>query len=174
MKKIGLLSDTHGYLDPKVFDYFKLCDEIWHAGDIGDVAVSDQLSKFKTLRAVSGNIDGQQIRSLHPVDQVFHCEEVKVLITHIGGYPGNYFPEAKNKIEAHRPDVFICGHSHILKVMRDAKYGLLHMNPGAAGKSGFHKIKTLIRFDINGKKIENPEVIELGLRGTIEAVDNLQ
>jgi putative phosphoesterase len=171
LKKIGLLSDTHGYLDPKVFSYFEKCDEVWHAGDIGDLAVSDQLSKFKIFRAVSGNIDDQKIRALHPTDQVFYCEEVKVFITHIGGYPGNYFPEAGNKIIEHHPDLFICGHSHILKVMRDPKYGLLHMNPGAAGKSGFHKIKTMVRFDINGKRIENLEVIELGLRGAIEADD---
>lgn len=168
MKKIGLLSDTHGYLDQKVFEYFEKCDEIWHAGDIGSVEVSDELSKFKTLRAVFGNIDGQKIRNIHPEDQIFFCEEIKVLITHIGGYPGNYFPEAKNKIIEHKPDLFICGHSHILKVMRDQKYNLLHINPGAAGKSGFHKIKTMVRFEINGKRIENLEVIELGLRAAIE------
>lgn len=168
--KIGLLSDTHSYLDPKIFSYFGKCDEIWHAGDIGDLSLSDQLSKFKPLKAVSGNIDGQDIRALHSPDQVFYCEEVKILITHIGGYPGNYFPEARNKIIEHKPDLFICGHSHILKVMRDSKNNLLHINPGAAGKSGFHKIKTIVRFDINGKRIENLEVIELGLRSAIEVV----
>ncbi len=168
MKKIGLLSDTHGYLDPKIFDYFSKCDEIWHAGDIGDAEVSDQLEKFKPLKAVSGNIDGQTIRSIHPVDHIFFCEEVKVFITHIGGYPGNYFPEAKKKIIEHKPDLFICGHSHILKVMRDKQYNLLHINPGAEGKTGFHKIRTIIRFDVNKAKIENLEVIELGLRGSIE------
>lgn len=168
MKKIGLLSDTHSYLDPKVFDYFGKCDEIWHAGDIGDGTVTTQLSNFKPLKAVSGNIDGQNIRSIYPVDQIFSCEEVKVLIIHIGGYPGNYFPEAEKKIIEHKPLLFVCGHSHILKVMRDQKYNLLHINPGAAGKSGFHKIKTMVRFDINGSRIENLEVIELGLRGTIE------
>jgi putative phosphoesterase len=168
MKKIGLLSDTHGYLDPRVFELFGTCDEIWHAGDIGNVEVSGQLSNFKMLKAVYGNIDGQNIRSIHPEDQVFFCEEVKVFMTHIGGYPGNYFPEARKKIIEHKPDLFICGHSHILKVMRDIKYNLLHMNPGAAGKSGFHKMKTMLRFQINGKNIENLEVIELGLRGVIE------
>jgi putative phosphoesterase len=168
LKKIGLLSDTHGYLDPKIFKYFEWCDEVWHAGDIGDITVSNRLSEFKTFRAVYGNIDGQNIRSIHPEDQLFLCEEVKVFITHIGGYPGNYFPEARKKIGEHKPDLFICGHSHILKVMRDTKYNLLHMNPGAAGKSGFHKMKTMIRFEVNGKRIENLEVIELGLRGTIE------
>ena len=168
MKKIGLLSDTHSYLDPKIFEYFEKCDEIWHAGDIGEASVSDQLSKFKPLKAVSGNIDGQDIRMLHPVDRIFFCEEVKVFMIHIGGYTGNYFPEAGKKIIEHKPDLFICGHSHILKVMRDTKYNLLHINPGAAGKSGFHKIKTIVRFDINSKRIENLEVIELGLRGEIE------
>ena len=162
-----MLSDTHGYLDPKIFDYFKICDEVWHAGDIGDETVSDQLAKFKPFKAVFGNIDGQRIRITYPEDQIFSCEDVKVFITHIGGYPGNYFPEARKKIAEHKPDLFICGHSHILKVMRDTKYNLLHINPGAAGKSGFHKIKTIVRFEVNGKRIENLEVIELGLRGEI-------
>lgn len=168
MIKIGLLSDTHSYLDPKVFDYFSTCDELWHAGDIGDIAVSEALSKFKILRAVSGNIDGQEIRQLHPVELNFYCEELPVLIFHIGGYPGNYFPEAKKKIINNKPGLFICGHSHILKVMHDKKNNLLHINPGAAGKTGFHKVRTIVRFSISGKKIENLEVIELGLRGTIE------
>ncbi|MCX6292045.1 MAG: metallophosphoesterase family protein [Bacteroidetes bacterium] len=168
MIKIGLLSDTHGFLDPKIFDHFQSCDEIWHAGDIGSIDVAEELALFKPLRAVYGNIDGQDVRLTHPEDQVFHCEELKVLITHIGGYPGNYFPEAENKIIQHQPGLFICGHSHILKVMRDKKFNLLHMNPGAAGKSGFHKFKTLLRFDINKSKIENLEVIELGLRGSLE------
>jgi putative phosphoesterase len=168
LKKIGLLSDTHGYLDPKILNHFEKCDEVWHAGDIGSIEVAEQLSNFKKLKAVSGNIDGQNIRSIHPADHIFLCEEVKVFITHIGGYPGNYFPEAGKKINEHRPGLFICGHSHILKVMRDAKYNLLHMNPGAAGKSGFHKMRTILRFEINGKKIENLEVIELGLRGAID------
>lgn len=168
MKKIGLLSDTHGYLDKKVFEYFDQCDEVWHAGDIGNASVSEALSNFKILKAVSGNIDGSEIRGMHPVNQVFLCEDVKVFITHIGGYPGNYSPEAKNKIALHQPDLFICGHSHILKVMHDRQNNLLHINPGAAGKTGWHKIKTMVRFDINGKKIENLEVIELGMRGEIE------
>ena len=174
MKKIGLLSDTHGYLDPRIFEYFGKCDEIWHAGDIGDEAVSEQLNNFKALKAVYGNIDGQNIRAIHPEDQVFFCEEVKVFITHIGGYPGNYFPEAGKKILEHKPDLFICGHSHILKVMRDTKHNLLHINPGAAGKSGFHKMRTIVRFEINGKRIENLEVIELGLRGEISEPTSLE
>ena len=165
MKQIGLLSDTHSYLDKKVFEYFSHCDEIWHAGDFGDVIVSESLSCFKTLKAVFGNIDGNDIRSIHPVDQIFLCEDVRVLITHIGGYPGNYSPEARNKIELHKPDLFICGHSHILKVMHDHHHHLLHINPGAAGKTGWHKIRTMVRFIIHEKKIENLEVIELGLRG---------
>lgn len=167
MKRIGLLSDTHGFLDPKVFDLFKDCDEIWHAGDIGDEQVSEQLSSFRTLRAVSGNIDGTNIRSIHPTDQIFILEGIKVFITHIGGYPGNYFPEARKKIESERPALFICGHSHILKIMPDKKYGLIHMNPGAAGKHGFHKMRTMIRFTLSEGKIGNVEAIELGLRGVI-------
>ncbi len=168
MKKIGLISDTHGYLDPKVFNYFNECDEIWHAGDFGDIVVSDQLQSFRTLRGVYGNIDGTEVRQTHPLDQLFECEGLKVYITHIGGYPGNYFPEARKKIEDFKPGLFICGHSHILKVMPDKKNNLLHMNPGAAGKHGFHKIRTLLRFEIEDGKIRNPEAIELGLRGLIE------
>lgn len=168
MKKIGLLSDTHGYLDPKVFTLFAECDEIWHAGDWGDEKVSKDLSDFKTLRGVFGNIDGTPIRILHPQDLIFDCEGMKVFITHIGGYPGNYFPEAYKKITIHKPDLFICGHSHILKVIPDKKNNLLHMNPGAAGKHGFHKIRTMLRFHIDNGKIGGLEAIELGLRGTIE------
>jgi putative phosphoesterase len=168
MTRIGLLSDTHSYFDPKIPEYFKACDELWHAGDIGSIEVSNQLSEFKTLKAVSGNIDGQNLRIIHPQDQLFFCESVKVLMTHIGGTPGNYFPAAQKKIAEHIPDLFICGHSHILKVMRDTRFNLLYMNPGAAGKSGFHKMRTILRFTINGKKIEDLEVIELGLRGAIE------
>ena len=167
MKKIGLLSDTHGWLDPKVFEYFGKCDEIWHAGDLGDAEVSKQLSSFKTFRGVFGNIDGNDIRLIHPLELVFLCEQAKVFITHIGGYPGNYFAEAQKKITEHKPDLFICGHSHILKVMRDKKNNLLHINPGAAGKYGFHKMRTMVRFDINGNRIENMEVIELGKRNLV-------
>lgn len=168
MLKIGLLSDTHGYLDERILAHLQDCDEIWHAGDIGDIKLSDKLSKFKILRAVFGNIDGSELRSIHPHDQVFKCEELKVFITHIGGYPGNYPPDVRKKISEIKPDLFICGHSHILKVMSDKNNNLLHMNPGAAGKHGFHKIRTLIKFRIDKKKIENVEVIELGLRGAIE------
>jgi putative phosphoesterase len=167
MKKIGLLSDTHSYLDENIFNHFQNCDEIWHAGDFGDEKVSDKLAAFKTLLGVYGNIDGTAIRTIHPVDQFFECEGVKVFITHIGGYPGNYFPEAQKKIENLKPDLFICGHSHILKVMPDKKNKLLHMNPGAAGKHGFHKIRTILRFEIDKGKISGLEAIELGLRSEI-------
>ena len=168
MKRIGLLSDTHGYLDPGILKHFENCDEVWHAGDFGDETVSVTLSKFKTFRGVYGNIDGTTIRQIHPLNQIFECEGVKVFITHIGGYPGNYYPEANKKIIDLNPDLFICGHSHILKVMPDKKNNLLHMNPGAAGKHGFHKIRTILRFQIHESKISNLEAIELGLRGTID------
>ena len=167
MKKIGLLSDTHGFLDEKFFDLFSGCDEIWHAGDIGDITVSNRLESFKPLRAVFGNIDGTNIRAAYPEKHIFFCEQVKVFIIHIGGYPGNYFPGIKETLAEHKPNLFICGHSHILKIMRDAKYNLLHMNPGAAGKSGMHKMRTAIRFSVDGNNISNAEVIELGERGKI-------
>jgi uncharacterized protein len=168
MKHIGLLSDTHGYLDKKILEHFSACDEIWHAGDFGNATVSRELSDFKPLRAVYGNIDGNDIRIQYPLQISFLCEEVKVLITHIGGTPSYYQPEAKRLIDQHKPDLFICGHSHILKVMQDKKNNFLYMNPGAAGKSGFHKVRTILRFTINGKKIENLDVIELGLRSAID------
>lgn len=164
MKRIALLSDTHGFLDEKIWKYFEGCDEIWHAGDIGIIAITDELCKIKPVKAVYGNIDGQDVRSVWPKDQRFLCEGVDVWITHIGGYPGHYAPDVKDKIEAAPPKLFICGHSHILKVMYDKKLGLLHINPGAAGVHGFHKVKTLVRFSINNEKIEDLEVIELGPR----------
>lgn len=167
MKKIGLLSDTHGFLDEKFFDLFSGCDEIWHAGDIGDASVSDRLEHFKPFRSVFGNIDGTDIRAQYPEKNIFLCEEAKVFMIHIGGYPGNYFPGIKEQLAMHKPDLFICGHSHILKIMRDDKYNLLHMNPGAAGKHGMHKVRTAIRFSVEGKNINNVEVIELGDRGRI-------
>jgi putative phosphoesterase len=168
MIRIGLLSDTHDFLDPAIFKHFDACDEIWHAGDFGSEEVSTRLNSFRKLRGVYGNIDGKEIRLLHPEIQKFNCEDVSVLMIHIGGYPGNYYPEALKKIEACNPDLFICGHSHILKVMPDKRHTLLHMNPGAAGKHGFHKVRTLLRFTVNGKKIENLEAIELGLRSSID------
>jgi uncharacterized protein len=165
--RIGLFSDTHGFIDPRVFDLFRDCDEVWHAGDFGE-GLEDRLGGFKLLRGVHGNIDGQKIRSLYPGELFFTCEELKVFMIHIGGSPGNYYPLAKKGIEANVPDLFICGHSHILKVAKDKKYNMLYMNPGAAGKHGFHKMRTLLRFEINGSKINNLEAIELGLRGNLD------
>jgi putative phosphoesterase len=167
MLRVGLLSDTHGFIDPAVFTHFKECDEIWHAGDFGDESVSSTLSGFKPLRGVYGNIDGTSIRVLHPKNQLFSVEGLKVFITHIGGYPGNYSKEAKEIILSEHPGIFISGHSHILKVMPDKQNRLLHMNPGAAGNHGFHSIKTMLRFSIDNGKISSLEVIELGKRGAI-------
>ncbi|MCF8302780.1 MAG: metallophosphatase family protein [Bacteroidales bacterium] len=161
MTRIGLLSDTHGYLPPDVFEAFGKVDEIWHAGDIGTIALADKLSGFKPLRAVYGNIDGQDIRSVHPKNQLFYCEGVKVFMTHIGGYPKRYEREARQIIDKEKPQLFISGHSHILKVMNDHKRKMLHINPGAAGKSGLHKMITMVRFYIDGNRIEDLEVIEM-------------
>lgn len=164
MQRIALLSDTHNYLEPKIFKYLDSCDQIWHAGDIGTIAVTDELSKIKTVIAVYGNIDGQDVRKVHPKNQRFMCEGVDVLMTHIGGYPDRYSADALTEIKAKPPQLFICGHSHILKVMFDKKYNLLHINPGASGIHGFHKVKTMVRFTIDADKIKDLEVIELGLR----------
>ena len=161
MKKIGLISDTHSYLHPKIFEYFIECDEIWHAGDVGNASIIDELAKFKTIRAVYGNIDDQEIRKVCPKNQRFICEEVDVWITHIGGYPDRYSSDVREDIKKNPPNLFISGHSHILKVMYDKKLNLLHMNPGAAGKYGIHKLITMLRFSIDGKEIKNLEVIEL-------------
>ncbi len=161
MTKIGLLSDTHSYLDEKIFKYFANCDEIWHAGDIGNIQLADKLSAFKPLRAVYGNIDGQDIRIVYPKHLRFMCENVDVWITHIGGYPNNYSKEVKPGIFRNPPKLFICGHSHILKVIYDKKLNLLHINPGAAGKSGYQQVRTLIRFTIDNKNIKDMEIIEL-------------
>ncbi|MBR6437626.1 MAG: metallophosphoesterase family protein [Bacteroidales bacterium] len=160
MKKIGLLSDTHGWLNPAVFEFFKDCDEIWHVGDIGSTDVADALSAFKPLRAVYGNIDDQKIRLMFPKVNIFTVENVKVMMTHIGGYPERYEPGIKELIIKEKPNVFISGHSHILKVMNDHSFGLLHINPGAAGNSGFHKVITMVRFQIDGSDIRNMELYE--------------
>jgi uncharacterized protein len=166
--KIGLLSDTHSYLDPKVLSYFKTCDEIWHAGDIGDRMVADELEMAKPLRAVYGNIDDKEMQARYPEDLWFDCEGLTVWITHIGGAPPNYNPRIKKVFKERIPDIFICGHSHILRVKKDPNYkNLLYINPGAAGKQGFHHIKTIMRFEVSGKEIKNVEVIELGKRGAI-------
>jgi len=164
MQRIALLSDTHSYLDPKVFKYFESCDQIWHAGDIGIISITDELSKIKPVIAVYGNIDGKDVRNVHPKDQHFKCEDVQVFITHIGGYPNRYSADALEEIKNNKPKLFICGHSHILKVMFDEKFQLLHINPGAAGIHGFHNVKTMVRFTIDKDKIKDLEVIELGVR----------
>lgn len=166
--KIGLISDTHGWIHPRLFDHFADCDEVWHAGDMGNTETADELLRFKTLRAVYGNIDGSVIRRMFPEYLRFKIDEVDVLITHIGGYPNHYFPQVKKLISEDPPDLLICGHSHIAKVMFDKKFNFLFINPGAAGFSGFHKYMTAIRFNINGKKIHDLELIELGERGKTE------
>lgn len=162
MKKILLLSDTHGHIDDTILKYVDQADEVWHAGDIGDLIVTDTLKKHKPLRAVFGNIDGDKARMEFPLNNRFMCEGVDVWITHIGGYPGKYSPAVKNEIALNPPKLFITGHSHILKVMFDKKLNLLHMNPGACGISGFHQIRTMLRFVIEGDKIKDLEVIEIG------------
>lgn len=162
MKKIGLISDTHGYLDPAVFKHFAEVDEIWHAGDFGNLTLADELAAFKPLSGVYGNIDGKDVRIVYPENLRFICEEVDVWITHIGGYPNRYNPAIKAEIYANPPALFICGHSHILKVMFDKKINCLHLNPGAAGKQGWHKTRTLLRFNISEKRIHDLEVIEIG------------
>ncbi len=161
MKVIGLLSDTHNFLDTRFISHLKRCDEIWHAGDIGSIEIAEKLKEIAPLKAVFGNIDSHKIRIEFPENQIFKCEEVDVWITHIGGYPGRYDRRVREGIYKNPPTLFICGHSHILKVMNDKKLGLLHMNPGAAGNSGLHKVKTMLRFTIDGKEIKNLEVIEL-------------
>ena len=165
MLRIGLISDTHHFLDDNVFRHFDTCDEIWHAGDFGTAALAGRLSAFKPLRGVYGNIDGQDIRSLYPEKLRWTSEEVDVYMTHIGGYPPRYNPQVKKELMANPPKLFICGHSHILKIMYDDKLQCLHMNPGAAGNQGWHKVRTLIRFTIDGKNMRDCEVIELGSRG---------
>jgi len=160
MKKILLLSDTHSYIDDDILKYVKQANEVWHAGDIGDLSVTDSIKKIKPLRAVFGNIDDNKARVEFPEHNRFMCEDVDVLITHIGGYPGKYNVRIRDIIYEKPPKLFICGHSHILKVMPDKKLNLLHMNPGAVGKHGFQQVRTMLRFTIDGKKIENLEVIE--------------
>ena len=160
MKRIGLLSDTHTYLHPGIFGFFKDCDEVWHAGDIGNLETINRLAAFKPVRAVYGNIDGQPVRISYPEVQSFHCEKMKVMIIHIGGYPGRYEKKARMLIEKERPGLFISGHSHILKVMPDPKYNLLHINPGAAGKFGLHRKITFMRFIIDEDNIRDLEISE--------------
>lgn len=161
MKKILLLSDTHSHLDKAMLKYIKQADEVWHAGDIGDIKVADEIKKLKPLRAVYGNIDNALIRSEFPLHNRFFCEEIDVWITHIGGYPGRYTPSVRKSLKNNSPKLFITGHSHILKVINDKKLGLLHMNPGAAGIHGFHQVRTMLRFEIHKDKIQKLEVIEI-------------
>jgi|TARA_R100000501_G_C2595098_1_gene93898 hypothetical protein len=161
LKKILLLSDTHSHIDDRILHYAAEADEIWHAGDIGITDITDELKKIKPLRAVFGNIDDAEIRKEFPLHQRFNCEGVDVWITHIGGYPGKYSPAIREEIKRNPPKLFISGHSHILKVMNDKTLGLLHMNPGAAGKQGFHKKRTMLRFKIDAGEIKDLEVIEL-------------
>lgn len=164
MKKILLLSDTHGHLDDTILKYASQADELWHAGDIGDLWVTDNLKKIKPLRGVYGNIDNAEARMEFPLHNRFMCEDVDVWITHIGGYPGKYNQALRQELALHPPKIFICGHSHILKVIFDKKLGLLHLNPGAAGKSGFHQVRTMLRFVIDGPDIRDMEIVELGKR----------
>ena len=161
MKLIGLISDTHGFLDSRFIYHLKNCDEIWHAGDIGSQEVAEKLKAIAPLKAVFGNIDSHKIRLEFPENLRFMCEQVDVFITHIGGYPGRYDKRVKKVLQSKPPTLFICGHSHILKVMNDKKLGILHMNPGAAGNSGLHKVKTILRFKIDGENISDLEVVEL-------------
>jgi len=163
--RILLLSDTHSYIDDQILKFVKQVDEVWHAGDIGELKVSDAISAIKPLRAVYGNIDNAQIRTEFPLDNEFTVESVSVYMTHIGGYPSKYNQRTREKLQLNPPAIFISGHSHILKVMPDKKLNLLHMNPGAAGKYGFHSIRTMLRFTIDKKEIKELEVIELGKRG---------
>jgi uncharacterized protein len=169
LMRIGLLSDTHGFLDEAVFDYFAECDQIWHAGDFGSIEVLDRLKQFRATRGVSGNIDTAALLTELPPALDWECEGLHVYMTHIGGYPGRYDPKARKELKRLRPDLFICGHSHILRVMRDPELGFLHMNPGACGHHGWHKIRTILRFTVNAGKISAVEAIELGPRGRAAA-----
>ena len=166
MTRIGLISDTHHFLDEKVFEHFKECNEIWHAGDFGTIEVADRLAAGSglTVKGVFGNIDGYDVRSVYPEKLVWNCEDVKIFMTHIGGYPKKYAPGIKQALIESKAKIFICGHSHILKIMYDDKIECLHINPGAAGNQGWHRVRTIVRFAIDGSNIKDCEVIELGKR----------
>ncbi|MCB0635511.1 MAG: metallophosphoesterase family protein [Lewinella sp.] len=166
--RIGLLSDTHGWLDPKILDHFRVCDEVWHAGDIGEGDVLATLEAFKPLRVVFGNIETPEQQRALPEDLFFTAEEVPVFMTHIGGYPGRYNPRVRRLLDELQPRLYICGHSHILKVMPDRQRGLLHINPGACGQHGFHVMRTIVRFSLEAGEIKDLEVIELGRRGKLD------
>lgn len=164
MTRIGIISDTHSFLDETIFEHFKNCDEIWHAGDFGSIEIPYKLEAFRPLKGVYGNIDGQEIRSKYPEQLNFKCENVKVIIRHIGGSPPKYNPETRKEIDTHQPQLLICGHSHILKITYDEKIKCLYLNPGAAGKQGWHKTKTIVRLCIDNTTMKECEVIELGPR----------
>lgn len=164
MRKILLISDTHSFLDEKLIKHINEADEVWHAGDIGNIELTDKLKTLKPLQAVYGNIDGAELRKEFKKNLIFNCENVKVFITHICGQPTNYLKEVKDILELEKPKIFICGHSHILKVMYQNKYEVLHLNPGACGKHGFHQIKTALRFVIDKDEIKDLAIIELGNR----------
>ena len=164
MKKIAIISDTHSFWDSKIDNLIYECDEIWHAGDFGySEKIKHNIEKFH-IKGVYGNIDGHSIRQIYPKLLKFKCEKIKVLMTHIGGYPKKYRPAIKDEIKKYKPDIYICGHSHILKIMYDQEYNLLHINPGAAGREGFHKVRTIVLLEIQGKQIKNLQVVELGPR----------
>ena len=162
------MSDTHNYLNPRILKFFNNCDEIWHAGDLGSIQIADELNKFKPLKAVFGNIDSNEVRILYTEIFIFDCENVKVIMTHIGGYPGNYEKKIKGLLLKEKPKLFISGHSHILKVIYDKKFDLLHLNPGAAGRYGIHKVCTAMRFEISDDKILNLEIFETSMNKLIK------
>jgi uncharacterized protein len=164
MKRIGIISDTHSYLDEAVFRHFEQCDEVWHAGDFGSIEIANRLQSFKPLRGVYGNIDGPDVRNIYPEKLRWTCEGVEVLMIHIGGYPPRYNPVIKKELSSTPAQLFLCGHSHILKIMYDDKLQCLHINPGAAGNQGWHKVRTIVRLTIDGKDMKDCEVIELGKR----------
>jgi uncharacterized protein len=168
--RIGLLSDTHGWVHPAIYEHFASCDEIWHAGDIGNIETADALAAFKPLKAVYGNIDNDIVRRSYREHLKFNAEEMKVWLTHIGGVPGNYDRRVRTALLEDTPDIFICGHSHIAKVQYDKKSGLLYLNPGAAGYNGFHRFMTVLRFSIDGRDIHDMDLIELGERGKLTAI----
>lgn len=167
MKKIGIISDTHSFLDQQVFQYFKDVDEIWHAGDIGNLELTNELEKHKRLRAVFGNIDSHEVRAVFPKHEIIQIEGCVILMIHIAGAFGKYNDETKKLILEHKPSILVCGHSHIVKIAFDQKYNLLYINSGAAGKHGFHKMRTILRFELNDGKPQNMELIELGSRAAI-------
>lgn len=167
MTKVVLLSDSHNYLDEAILRYFEGADEIWHAGDIGELSITDRLGEFAKVRAVYGNVDGQKVREAWPEDAIFEIEGLKVYMTHIGGYPGRYNPRVRMIIDREHPGLFISGHSHIVRAMRDPKRGLLHLNPGAVGIEGFHNVRTLMKFEVKESKVVNLNLVELGKRGRL-------